>query len=384
MHMLKFILFWKVSEHLCRAGQVTVGLRYRNYTNYNGGLATGVCCDHPNLSIPNCPPDQCDTSFFPCATYVGGHPCSDFIFNPTPVMNDKNSFVLGSVIGNQPGNTGVSSVVSSGTYSPGNISIYIVAEEEPNFHLIANFSFVIDWAVNSFNITPLWRQLVLTDTQAELGIDVYYQCAYHYFGPTCNIYCKPTHQCTCRSDGSRECTFDWSTPFNCSSTQCLNGGFCVNINTTDTCLCPYPYTGNVCENITVTTASTAATATTATTATTAKTATPATTVTTATAATSFKGTMITRSGFPSIHGRSSTPRKPSSSLQPKLQTPSSQDAVHIRVTIYVPVVVGVIVIVTAISIFLWKKHKKSRVGNTDGKSQAFDKAEQGTQQSNSG
>ncbi|GFO38810.1 delta-like protein [Plakobranchus ocellatus] len=241
---------------LCFAqDNVMVGLQYKNYTNYEGTVADGTCCDANTLTAPHCPADQCDTSFLPCATYVGGQPCKAYFTSATPVMFDNNSFVLDDTIGNMPGNSSPTFQVFRTSYSQGDIQFNIVAREVTGGQraVIANFSFTIDWMDTYYSDPPFWRKLLLKDTHAELGLDVFYQCIKSFFGPTCDIYCKPTPQYTCLNNGSKNCTEGWMgvdcqdlVPY-CKNDSCQNLGTCVNIHLGYTCICNTPYTGLNCE-----------------------------------------------------------------------------------------------------------------------------------------
>ncbi|KAK3737107.1 hypothetical protein RRG08_016413 [Elysia crispata] len=194
------------------------GLRYRNYTNYLGTQADGTCCDNSGLTSPNCSPDQCDTSFLPCATYVGGTPCDAYFKDPTPTMVDQNEFVLQTQIGNTPGTAASNVKVFLSSFSPAGINFEILAQEVTHNSkaLIAEFSFAINWMDTFYHPTDHWRPLVLKDTHAELGIDVLHQCFLFWHGPTCSVYCRQTHQYTCLPDGSKNCTKGWQGP-NCNN-----------------------------------------------------------------------------------------------------------------------------------------------------------------------
>ena len=244
---------------------VITGLRYRNFTNSQGALADGTCCDNPGLTPPNCPPDQCDTIFSPCATYVGGKQCGAYFQTLTPVMADVDSFELGNKIGNIKGNDIFNVVAFLDSFAPENIHFNILALEVNlnDTQLIANFSFVIDWIDTFFSGNDHWRQMVLRDKDVELGLDVVHQCRNYRFGPTCSVYCKPTHQYTCLSDGSKNCTDGWQGPDctdlvpYCRSGSCLNGGTCTNIHLGFNCSCTSSHSGEQCEhkNLTTTTSS---------------------------------------------------------------------------------------------------------------------------------
>ncbi|KAK3737108.1 hypothetical protein RRG08_016414 [Elysia crispata] len=237
------------------------GLKFRNFTNPQGALADGTCCDNPGLTPPNCPPDQCDTIFLPCATYVGGKQCGAYYQTPTPPMADVDSFQLGNKIGNIKGDDIANVVAFLDSFAPENIHFNILALEVTlnNTQLIANFSFVIDWIDTFFSINDHWRQMVLRDKDVELGLDVVHQCRIYRFGPTCSVYCKPTHQYTCLNDGSKNCTDGWQGPDctdlvpYCTSSSCLNGGTCTNIHLGFNCSCTSSYSGKQCEHKDLTT-----------------------------------------------------------------------------------------------------------------------------------
>ena len=242
---------------------VITGLKYRNFTNSQGALADGTCCDNPGLTPPNCPPDQCDTIFSPCATYVGGKQCGAYFQTLTPVMADVDSFELGNKIGNIKGNDIFNVVAFLDSFAPENIHFNILALEVNlnDTQLIANFSFVIDWIDTFFSENDHWRQMVLRDKDVELGLDVVHQCRKYRFGRTCSVYCKPTHQYTCLSDGSKNCTDGWQGPHctdlvpYCTSGSCLNGGTCTNIHLGFNCSCTSSHSGEQCEHKDLTTTS---------------------------------------------------------------------------------------------------------------------------------
>ncbi|GFS19137.1 delta-like protein [Elysia marginata] len=231
-----------------------VGIWYRNFTNKQGALADGTCCDNPGLTVPNCPRDQCDTEFLPCATFVGKKPCGAYFQTPTATMSNKNSFILYKRIGTR-NVTSPTLVVMLQKFVPSHINFGILAREVTGTRKaqIANFSFVIDWMDTFFSRYLHWRQMILTDAYSQLGLDVVHQCVRHYFGPTCSVYCKPTHQYTCLNDGSKNCTdgyqgFDCDdlVPY-CASGLCQNGGTCNNIHLGYTCICHSSYLGANCE-----------------------------------------------------------------------------------------------------------------------------------------
>ncbi|GFR97460.1 delta-like protein [Elysia marginata] len=236
-----------------------IGIWYRNFTNHQGALADGTCCDNPGLTVPNCPPDQCDTQFLPCATFVGRKKCGAFFQTPTATMYDTNSFVLHKKIGTLKLKT-PSTVVTLKKFDPSDINFIILAREVTgSSNEIANFSFVIDWMDTFYSHDDHWRQMILTDAYSELGLHVLHQCARHYFGPTCSKYCKPTYQYTCLNNGSKNCTDGWQgsdcddlVPY-CTSGVCLNGGTCNNIHLGYTCLCLPLFWGLQCENFSLST-----------------------------------------------------------------------------------------------------------------------------------
>ncbi|KAK3760601.1 hypothetical protein RRG08_022883 [Elysia crispata] len=234
-----------------------VGLEYINFTNYHGTVASGACCDHPTKFAPHCPPDECDTSFKPCATYVGDVQCAAYFASSSPTMFDTNSFLINGTLGNVAPNMSTSFAVVSHPYKPGDIHFNIVAREESpgSKTLIANFSFVIDWMETSYSDPPHKRFLLLKDTHAELGVEVFHQCKKTYFGPTCSTQCisKGQNRYSCLSDGSKNCTDGWKGPDcndlvpYCTSSVCQNGGTCVNIHLGYICTCRQGYTGSACE-----------------------------------------------------------------------------------------------------------------------------------------
>ncbi|GFS20594.1 delta-like protein [Elysia marginata] len=237
-----------------------VGIWYRNFTNHQGALADGTCCDNPGLTVPNCPSDQCDTEFLPCATFVGGRKCGAFFQTGTATMYDNNSFVLHTRIGTLKAKT-PTLIVMLNKYIPGNINFSILAREVTGTSKapIASFSFIIDWMDTFYSHDDHWRQMILTDAYSELGLHVLHQCARHYFGPTCSKYCKPTYQYTCLNNGSKNCTDGWQgsdcddlVPY-CTSGLCLNGGSCNNIHLGYTCFCHVSYLGPNCETKVTTT-----------------------------------------------------------------------------------------------------------------------------------
>ena len=240
-----------------------IGLRYRNFSNPQGALADGTCCDNPGLTPPNCPPDQCDTSFLPCATYVGGAQCAAFFQNPTSSMVDDDSFLLQKKIGNVKGMTSSNLVIFIDYFSHENINFNLIAYEvtDNDTSLIGNFNFVIDWIDTFFSGNDHWRQMVLRDKDVELGLDVVHQCRVYRFGPRCSVYCKPTHQYTCLSNGSKNCTDGWQGPDctdlvpYCTSGSCLNGGTCTNIHLGFNCSCTSSHSGEQCEYKDLTTTS---------------------------------------------------------------------------------------------------------------------------------
>ncbi|RUS82853.1 hypothetical protein EGW08_009375 [Elysia chlorotica] len=234
--------------------KMITGLRYKSFSNPLGSLADGSCCDDPSLTAPNCPSDQCDVSFLPCATYAGGRDCAAYFHTPTPVMFDDDSFTLDNIIGNTK-DTSSNLMVFIDSYSPDTINFNILALENSgtSSSLIANFSFVIDWMDTTFSEDDNWHVLDLTDGDAKLGLDVVRQCTKYYYGGTCSVYCKPTYQYTCLEDGSRNCTDGWEgslctdlVPY-CASGLCQNGGSCTNIHLGYTCSCTSSYTGTNCE-----------------------------------------------------------------------------------------------------------------------------------------
>ena len=234
---------------------MVIGLKYRNYTNYDGTLADGTCCDHPSLTAPNCPADQCDTSFMPCATYVGGPRCGAYFQSATPTMVDYNSFVLQNKIGNGGGISSSATIALRTPFSPDDISFNILAEEvsSSSRELIASFHFNVDW-MDTFYSDIHWRSFLLKDTRAELGLDVIRQCYRSYFGPTCSVKCDPTPQYTCLNDGSKNCTKGWQGPDctdlvpYCTVGLCQNGGTCTNIHLGYFCTCQPFYWGQYCDN----------------------------------------------------------------------------------------------------------------------------------------
>ncbi|GFR99634.1 delta-like protein [Elysia marginata] len=235
------------------------GLRYRNFTNHQGALADGTCCDNPGLTVPDCPRDQCDTNFLPCATYAGSGSarCGAYFQTPTGTMVDVDSFVLKTKIGNtkdQKTHTRTL-VVFRHPFSSKDTQFNILAREiTGNWKSpMAHFSFVIDWMDTFFSRDLHWRKMVLTDAYSELGLDVVHQCVRYYFGPTCSVYCKPTYQYTCLNNGSKRCTKGWQGPDcdelvpHCTSGLCQNGGTCNNIHLGYFCMCRPPYSGKHCE-----------------------------------------------------------------------------------------------------------------------------------------
>ena len=229
---------------------------YRNFSNPQGALADGTCCDNPGLTPPNCPPDQCDTSFLPCATFFGGAQCAAFFHNPTSSMVDDDSFLLQKKIGNVKGMTSSNLAIFIDYFSHENINFNLNAYDvtDNDTSLIGNFNFIIDWIDTFFSRTDHWRQMVLRDKDVELGLDVVHQCKIYHFGPTCSVYCKPTHQYTCLNDGSKNCTDGWQGPDctdlvpYCTSGSCQNGGTCTNIHLGFNCSCTSSHSGKQCEH----------------------------------------------------------------------------------------------------------------------------------------
>ncbi|GFS10814.1 delta-like protein [Elysia marginata] len=235
-----------------------IGLRYRNFTNRQGALADGTCCDNPGLSVPNCPRDQCDTSFTPCGTYSGDPlPCQAFLRKSTSVMADLNSFVIKDWIGNVKGmKQSQAVVVFTDHFSPEDIHFTILAREVSGgttHALMANFSFIIDWMDTSFSVGRHWRRMTLSDEYAQLDVDVVRQCSRHHFGPTCHEYCRPNRQYTCLTNGSKTCSRGWQGPDcddlvpHCAAGLCQHGGICVNIHLGYVCNCSASYSGRNCE-----------------------------------------------------------------------------------------------------------------------------------------
>ena len=233
-----------------------IGLWYKNYTNTDGTLADGTCCDHPSLTAPNCPADQCDTNFMPCATYVGGKQCAAYAQTATATTYNVNSFVVNKQIGNLKGKTSPAKVVFIYPFSSEVIEFNIIAREITGWvkQEIASFTFTVDWLDTFFSDDLHWRSFLLKDTRAQLGLEVVRQCANRYFGPICSVYCKPTSQYTCLNDGSKNCTKGWQgldctdlVPY-CTGGLCQNGGSCTNIHLDYICSCRQSYTGRNCEN----------------------------------------------------------------------------------------------------------------------------------------
>ena len=235
---------------------MVIGIKYRNFTNYNGALADGTCCDTGG-TVPNCAPNNCDTTFLPCATLVGGVQCAAFDHSVTATMYNKDSFVLQDTIGNMAfQQTSPSTVLYTTAFYSQDISFNILAREFPGNVPIASFNFTIDWMDTFFSDTH-WRPFLLKDTQAELGLDVIRHCANSYFGPTCSVECIPTSKYTCQNDGSKNCTNGYFSP-NCSvkcdptpQYTCLNDGSknCTNGWQGPDCTDLVPYcTGGLCQN----------------------------------------------------------------------------------------------------------------------------------------
>ena len=140
-------------------------------------------------------------------------------------------------------------------FSSTDISFNILTREISgnNRELIASFNFTIDW-MDTFFSDIHWRSFLLKDTRAQLGLDVIRQCYRSYFGPTCSVYCKPTHQYTCLNDGSKNCTKGWQGPDctdlvpYCTGGLCQNGGTCTNIHLGYFCTCQPFYWGQYCDN----------------------------------------------------------------------------------------------------------------------------------------
>ncbi|RUS82854.1 hypothetical protein EGW08_009376 [Elysia chlorotica] len=231
-------------HHAAAQTNMITGLRYRNFSNPLGSLADGSCCDDPALTAPNCPPDQCDVSFTPCASYSGGGgtvtKCGAYHTDPTPTMVDNNSFALNQVIGNVRGKPVLNMKVFLSEFSPLDIQFTIVAEDvtRSGRALIAEFSFVVDWLDSSFSQTDHWRPLLLRDAGAELGVDVVRQCFIEWFGPTCSVHCRPTARYSCLEDGTKLCAPGWYGPHcdddQTTSTTVQTSTLNININTFST------------------------------------------------------------------------------------------------------------------------------------------------------
>ncbi|XP_034450217.1 protein jagged-1a-like isoform X1 [Hippoglossus hippoglossus] len=238
---------------LCAGVQVSSAsgrfeLHILSMQNVNGRLQSGACCDGaPDVKEERCTVDECDTFFRVCLKEfqlkVSSGPCS-FGIASTPVLGG-NSFSLPNTKSDK------SRIMLSFSFAwPRSYTLIVEALDFNN----DSSSSAIERAVHSGMINPSrqWQDLNHNGPVAQFRFQVRLSCDEHYFGFSCNKFCRPRDDFfghfECDHNGNKTCLEGWSGP-DCSTAICRQGcstehGSC---KVPGECRCLYGWQGDYCD-----------------------------------------------------------------------------------------------------------------------------------------
>ncbi|KAK7488474.1 hypothetical protein BaRGS_00020259 [Batillaria attramentaria] len=169
-----------------------VAVQFVSYSNHEGRLADGTCCDGLTLPHGDCAPDNCDTTFSLCFKRSSSSADSQCLLaiNISTIYNNNTVTSFGRRIGEMENDTFSLIALPFDTMENLTMEVAVLEVDHDVRHVLGNFPLQITWT-DLFTLTPDWRQYHFENPVVSLVINVTSFCSKYFYGESCDTFCRP-------------------------------------------------------------------------------------------------------------------------------------------------------------------------------------------------